>query len=66
MGLQRGVGPNNGESYGKENGNWVLWRFIGIRGFPKLGVPFLGVPIMRTIVYWGLFWDFGKLPYYEL
>ena len=22
--------------------------------FPKLGVPFLGVPIIRTIVFWGL------------
>ena len=24
------------------------------RGFPKLGVPFLGVPIIRNIVFWGL------------
>ena len=24
--------------------------------FPKLGVPFLGVPIIRTIVFWGLYW----------
>ena len=24
--------------------------------FPKLGVPFWGVPIIRTIVYWGLYW----------
>ena len=24
--------------------------------FPKLGVPFLGVPIIRTIVFWGLHW----------
>ena len=24
--------------------------------FQKLGVPFLGVPIIRTIVYWGLYW----------
>ena len=24
--------------------------------FPKLGVPFLGVPIIRTIVYLGLYW----------
>ena len=22
----------------------------------KFGVPFLGVPIIRTIVYWGLYW----------
>ena len=24
--------------------------------FPKLGVPFLGVPIKRIIVFWGLYW----------
>ena len=24
--------------------------------FLKLGVPFLGVPIIRTIVFWGLYW----------
>ena len=24
-------------------------------GFPNFGVPFLGVPIIRTTVYWGLF-----------
>ena len=23
-------------------------------GFPKLGVPFWGVPIIRIIVFWGL------------
>ena len=34
-------------------------------GFPKLGIPFLGVPIIRTIIYWGLYLGspyFGKLP----
>ena len=34
--------------------------------FPKLGVPFLGVPIIRTIVFWGSTLGspyFGKLPY---
>ena len=25
-------------------------------GFPKVGVPFWGFPIIRTIVYWGLYW----------
>ena len=25
-------------------------------GFPKLGVPFWGVPLIRSIVYWGLYW----------
>ena len=24
--------------------------------FPKLRVPFLGVPIIRTIVFWGPYW----------
>ena len=36
--------------------------------FLKLGVPFQGVPIIRTIVFWGILGsilgspDFGKLP----
>ena len=31
--------------------------FIGIIwGFPKIRGTFLGVPMMRTIVYWGLYW----------
>ena len=34
---------------------------VGFGGFPKLGVPFLGVPIIRTIVFWGLYWG----PYWE-
>ena len=25
-------------------------------GFPKIRGTFLGVPIIRTIVYWGLYW----------
>ena len=25
-------------------------------GFPKLGVPLRGVPIIRIIVLWGLYW----------
>ena len=25
-------------------------------GFPKLGSTFLGVPIIRIIIYWGLYW----------
>ena len=32
-------------------------------GFSKLGLPFWGVPIIRTLVYWGLYWGppiFGK------
>ena len=51
-----------------------------IGDFPKLGVPFLGVPIIRTIVFWGLHWSplilgnyhigvtqrIGILPYNDL
>ena len=29
---------------------------IVIWGFPKIRGTFLGVPIVRTIVYWGLYW----------
>ena len=25
-------------------------------GFPKFGGSFLGIPITRTLVYWGLYW----------
>ena len=42
------------------------WALLGFRdqdlgsrvygSFLKLGVPFLGVPIRRIIVYWGLYW----------
>ena len=32
-------------------------KFAGaLGGFPKLGVPFLGVPILRTIVFGVLHW----------
>ena len=37
-----------------------------IWGFPKIRGTFLGVPIIRTIVFWGVYWGtpyFGKLPY---
>ena len=39
-------------------------KYLG--GFPKLGVPFLGVPIIRTIVYWGLYWGTSILGSYHL
>ena len=29
---------------------------VHVGGFPNLGVPFLGVPIIRTIAFWGLYW----------
>ena len=39
---------------------------MGIRGFPKLGVPFSGVPIIRTILFWGLYWGPLILGNYHL
>ena len=45
------------------------WELHGLQvlskwGFPKIRGTFLGVPIIRTIVSWGLYWVplFGKLP----
>ena len=35
-------------------------------GFPKLGVTFLGVPIIRTIVFWGLYWGPPFLGNYHM
>ena len=35
-------------------------------GFPKIRDTFLGAPIVKIILYWGLFWgspNFGKLPH---
>ena len=39
------------------------WNRLGLRGacfvswgFPKIRGTILGVPILRTIVYWGLYW----------
>ena len=39
-----------------------------IWGFPKIRGTILGVPIIRIIIYWGLYWGpsifyFGKLPF---
>ena len=30
--------------------------YMCIWGFPKIRGTFLGVPITRTIVFWGLYW----------
>ena len=35
-------------------------------GFPKLGVPFWGAHIIRTIVYWGLYWGTLILGNYHI
>ena len=37
--------------------------WVGCGDFLKLGLPYLGVPIIRIIAYWGLCWGpmiFGK------
>ena len=41
------------------------FRVGGFGGFPKLGVPFLGGSILRTIIYLGVCWGpfFGKPPF---
>ena len=36
------------------------------RGFPKLGAPFWGIPIIRTIIYWGLYWGPPILGNYHM
>ena len=30
-------------------------RLLANRGFPKIRGTFLGIPIIRTVVYWGLY-----------
>ena len=35
-------------------------------GFPKLGGTILGVPILRTIVFWGLYWGSLILGKYHI
>ena len=37
-----------------------------LRVSPKLGVPFLGVSIVRIIVFWGLYWGSFILGNYQL
>ena len=33
-----------------------MWVVKAYMGFPKIRSTLLGVPIIRTIVYWGLHW----------
>ena len=42
--------------WGLQEGNDT--GFIGIWGFPKITGTILGTHIIRTIVFWGLFWDY--------
>ena len=36
------------------------YRVLGLR-FLKIGGTLLGVPIIRVIIYWGLYWGFPYL-----
>ena len=38
---------------------------VGFWRFPKITGTILGVPIIRIVIFWGLYWGsyFGKLPY---
>ena len=39
---------------------------LGIWGFPKIRGTFFGVPIIRIIVFWGLYWGSPILGNYHL
>ena len=57
----------SGKRWGLVEPGIHLWTAIEIWGFPKIRGTLLGVPIIRTIVFWGLYWGppyFGKLPYH--
>ena len=40
--------------------------FRGMWGFPKIRGAILGVPVIRTIVFWGLYWGPLILGIYHL
>ena len=40
--------------------------YLCIWGFPKIRGTFLAVPIVRTIVYWGLYWGPPILGNYHI
>ena len=51
---------------GKENGFYYLgFRVYGLE-FPKIRGTILGVPVIRTIVYWGLYWGPPILGNYNI
>ena len=45
-------------AYHDDNRDEHMLLFVAktIWGFPKIRGTFLGVPIIRTIVFWGLYW----------
>ena len=52
------------ESISLVKGFWKE-RFV-IWGFPKIRGTILGIPIIRTIVYWGLYWGSLILGNYHI
>ena len=56
-----GTHPNVPLHYPKSTRSQCIW------GFPKIGgVPFLGVPIIRTKKNWGLYWGRLNLGNYQV
>ena len=53
--LKVGFGPSTFQE-ADVSSNRELQTILSQGGFPKLGVPFFGVHITRTIVLWGLYW----------
>ena len=54
---------------GGSSSPWYLCTHILMEftwGFPKIRGTFLGVPIIRTIVYWGLYWGPPILGNYHM
>ena len=49
--LTRRQNPSAGQNLPHVSKLCVIW------GFPKIRGTFLGVLIIRTIVFWGLYWD---------
>ena len=47
--------PKNGGSLGG-GGGASIYIYIYIWGFPKIRGTILGVPIIRTIIFWALYW----------
>ena len=47
---------------------WKLRLYRGLQGlgFPKIRGTFLGVPIIRTVVFWGLYWGPPILGNYHI
>ena len=50
--------------FGKIHGSELFVRIIW--GVPKIRGTFLGVPIRRTTVFWGLYWGLPVLGNYNL